>query len=59
MDAAIALKAEHITKYFHEPVKFQVLSDIALPSAKGNSYQWSEIRLRQVHPALRSFNHGH
>jgi len=35
MDAAIALKAEHITKYFHEPVKFQVLSDISFTIIKG------------------------
>lgn len=35
MDTPAALKAEHITKYFHEPVRFQVLGDISFSISKG------------------------
>lgn len=35
MDKAPALQAEHITKYFYDPVKFQVLNDIGFSIKKG------------------------
>ncbi|EHQ26302.1 ABC transporter ATP-binding protein [Mucilaginibacter paludis] len=35
MEKQIALKAEHIVKYFYEPEKFQVLKDISFEVKKG------------------------
>jgi len=35
MEPAPALQADHITKYFYDPVKFQVLSDIGFTILKG------------------------
>jgi len=35
MDNNIALKAHHISKYFHEPTTFQVLKDISFEANKG------------------------
>jgi len=35
MNSETALKAEHITKYFHDPVRFQVLNDISFSIKKG------------------------
>lgn len=35
MEIEPALQADHITKYFYDPVKFQVLSDIGFTISKG------------------------
>lgn len=35
MNKQLALNAEHISKYFHDPVKFQVLNDISFSINKG------------------------